>query len=201
MPPLCSSSANQSTSGHYYQIKAPDTDIGYASLDIYHALVSRGQTEFNGIDWSKTVTFGWRAIRKVGSGVDNASEMKMYVGKSYNTTGVTNRLDPSAGDKAVGIKQVGNGALMLWASNGSSVFNTTTSFTPTNLVSYDVVIEVAGGTAKLFVNDILVATLANAPTSYGGTQCMALWATCENTAVLTGSNHSMIFTDYFLTQI
>jgi hypothetical protein len=198
------SGGSSAMSGHYYQIKAPDTDIGYASLCIYTPLLNRGANQYNGVDWSKKFIFGFRALRKVGTGADANSEFKVFLGKSYNVTGGTNRLEPTASDKAVGIKQVGAGPLQLMYSNGTTVTTITTSFTPVNQQAYDVIIECWPNSVYLYINDVLIAQGSGSPASGNGTgetQLMSLWATCENNAVLTGSNHSAIFADYFISPI
>lgn len=197
-------SGNQSMSGHYYQVKAPDTEIGYAALDIYTPLLNRGATNYNGIDWAKGVVFGFRVLRKVGTSADSNSQFSAILGKSYNSSGATNRGALTAGDKGCGIIQNGNGALILQAATGGSVFNVTSSFTPVYQQAYDVVIKAFGGVAYLYVNDVLVATNNNCASAGSGTgesQLMALWITCENSAILTGNNHSAVVTDYFLSYL
>jgi hypothetical protein len=192
------------TAGYSLAVRAPTTEIGYASVVVSPPpLTNRGAMQYNGIDWSKSVTFGFRAVRRT-TAVDANSEFKIFLGKSYNVTGGGNRLEPVATDRAVGFKQVGTGAFQFMCSNGFEVSTTSTSFTPVRDQAYDVIFEVSGGTARMFINDVLVGTNTTAPfngVSTGETQLMALWITAENTAVITASPHSSLVNNYFLSCI
>lgn len=199
-----SSTTGGGSAGYNLAVRAPTTEIGYACLVVYPpALTNRGAREWNGIDWTKKVTFGFRALRRT-NGVDANSLFQVFLGKSYDSSFGANRVEPIVTDRVVGFKQIGTGALQFMCSNGSAVSTTSTSFTPTSLQAYDVLIEVAGGTARLFINDVLVATNTTAPFNgigTGETQLMALWITAENTAVITASPHSSMLCNYFLSCI
>lgn len=174
--------------------------IGYAFIEYYHMLQTRGGDVSQGIDWTKTVTFGFRACRKVGVLADANSEMRAFLGKSYATS-LASSAEPVAGDKCVGYKQVGAGALQIMCANGTAVSTTTTSFVPTKDIAYDVIFEVSGGVANMYVNDVLIGTNTTAPNVATGVQTMALYVTCENKSAIVSPNkaHSVTIGDYFLT--
>lgn len=175
-------------------------DIGYAILEVYHMLMTRGQDASGGIDWSKTVTFGFRAVRKVGVSADANSESRVFLGKSYATS-YANSQEPIGAEKCVGFKIVGTSALQFICANGTTVSTVTTNFIPTKDVAFDVIIESSNGTAKLYVNDVLIATNTTAPTTQQGIQSMALWVASENKTAISTPNKawSIVISDYFLT--
>lgn len=174
-------------------------DVGYASLEVYHMLMNRGGAITQGIDWTKTVTFGMRVCRLTGTNADANSEMRIVIGRSYATS-YGNTVEPSVGALAVGFKQVGTGALQFMASNGSAVSTVTTTYSPVKDIAYDVIIEASGGVANMYVNDVLVGTVSTAPTIATGVQNMALYVTCENRSAIVAPSkaHSVAISDYFL---
>ena len=175
-------------------------DVGYAFVEVYHMLMTRGGAVTQGIDWTKTVTFGVRAIRLVGSAVQSDSEFRLFLGRSYSTS-YGNTAEPSVGNNMVGFKQVGAGALQFMCSNGTAVSTITTTYTPIKDIAYDVIFECSGGVAKMYVNDVLVGTNTTAPTTASGVQAMALWVGCENKTAIVSPNkaHDAYISDYFLT--
>jgi hypothetical protein len=185
--------------------------IGLGTVVVSTPLLNRGADNYNGVNWTKAVTFGFRALRKVGSLADPNSEFRAFLGASYNISGISagvpaNSGEPVAGNHQVGYKQVGTGALIFMCSNGTAVSSVTTTFTPQKDFSYDVIFEVSGGIAKMFVNDVLVGTNTTAPSinlNIAENQLMALWLTAENKAPILAPNkeHYAMVCDYFLTSL
>jgi hypothetical protein len=124
---------------------APTTATGYAIANAILANNSRG-TIFNcGFDFSKRVGWGARVARNVAS-PDTNSVWRLSLGKGANTAG-----DLSV--RGLMVKVSGAGALQLLVHNGTSLTTVTSSYTPANGVSYDLVVVSDGsGNATLYVN-------------------------------------------------
>jgi len=214
------STSGNTGKGDYYFVKAPyDTAVfnagvagttlmpyGYGILDVYSVGLNRGGVTFGGINWTKGVTFGFRAIRTVGNFADANSEFRAFIGNSYNgsnsnatTTG--NGVEPTASTHQVGYKQTGTGALVFMASNGTAVTSVTTTFTPIKDEFYDVIFEVSNGVAQMFVNDVLLGTITTAPNIVTNVQAMALWLVAENKVPVlmpsTSKEHTATICDVF----
>jgi hypothetical protein len=170
---------------------APTTVVGYACTTAIIANPNRGTSFTSGIDFSKRVIAGLRVARNVAS-PDTASVWRFSIGKVSSSTNV--------GDLTVRglmIKVAGNGALQFLVHNGTSLTTVTSSYTPSNNVSYDVLMVSDGsGNATLYVNGSSVATTTGAPILTGsGSQ---INFECENTAIITASPQNICISDYFV---
>jgi hypothetical protein len=184
-----------------YVVGAAGGAVGYACIQYYHTLQTRGQVYISGIDWTKKVTFGMRVVRNVGSTLSADSEFRVNLG-NYYATGINSTANPVVGVNCVGFKQSGaTGALVFMASNLTSVSSVTTTFVPAKDVAYDVIIESVGGVANMYVNDNLIGTLTTAPTTQSTGGSMSLWATVENKLAIVTPEKPQDVTvgDYFLT--
>jgi hypothetical protein len=171
---------------------APTSATGSAIIYIFNYASARGQQNASGADFTKRTTIGGRFIKTVTT-ADTNSVFRFLLGKSIPS--------PSAGDLAVrgiGFRQVSNGALELQVHNGTSLFNVTSTFTPTANQAYDVVIVADAGTATMFVNGSSVATSANAPTALLGTNTGILEIETQNTSTLSGSAMTYAGSDMFV---
>jgi len=169
---------------------APTTATGYAIASAVIANNSRGSTYNSGFDFSKRVQFGVRVARNVAS-PDSNSVWRFSIGK--NST--TDASDLSA--RGLMIKVAGSGALQLLVHNGTTLTTTTSSFTPANGQSYDVIVTSDGaGNCALFVNGSSVATSTGGPTTSGSTNANFLMFEVQNTATITGSPQNICVSDY-----
>jgi hypothetical protein len=172
------------------QVSAPTTAIGTAIR--YGNLLnsSRGKTYTSEIDFTKRVVIGGR-FQKQNNTSDSNSIFRFYFGKT-NTPG-----DMTSGDRAIGFKVAGSGALQLTVANASALTTTTSSFTPVQNQCYDVVIVSDGsGNATLFVNGSSVATSTGAPTtSVAGNGFFGIEA--QNIAIIATPTHYYMVTDLF----
>ena len=184
--------ASTTVSGQVKIVFGPTSATGSAIAYIFNYNSSRGQQFASGADFTKRTTIGGRFI-KTTTTADASTVFRFLLGKSVPS--------PSAGDLAVrgiGFRQVANGALELQVHNGTTLYNITSSFTPTANQSYDVVIVADAGTATMFVNGSSVATSANAPTALLGTNYGILEVETQNTATLTGSALNYSASDMFV---
>jgi hypothetical protein len=180
----------QNANGRYVQ--APTSATGYAIASAILTNNSRGTTFQSGYDFSKRIVFGARFCRNVVT-PDTASVFRYSVGKSSST----DASDLSA--RGLMIKVAGSGAMQLLVHNGTSLTTVTSSFTPSNLQAYDVVVVSDGsGNATLYVNGSSVATTTGAPTSAGATNAGQLTLEVQNTSALTNSAHQICGSDFFV---
>lgn len=101
-----------------------------------------------------------------------------------------------SGEKAIGFKVAGSGAIQLTVANGSTLTTTSSSFTPVLNQCYDVVITSDGsGNATLFVNGSSVATSTGAPTTSSGNNYIGIEA--QNLATISTPVAYYIVTDIF----
>jgi hypothetical protein len=173
-------------------VSAPTSLTGYAQAIILNNNASRGQQYTSGADFTKRTTIGGRFVKTVTT-VDANSIFRFLLGKITPST--------PAGDlsvRGIGFRQVANGALELQVHNGTSLFNVTSSFTPTVNQTYDVVIVADSGTATMFVNGSSVATSANAPTALLGANTGVLEIEAQNTSTLSGSAMQYVASDMFV---
>jgi hypothetical protein len=173
-------------------VSAPTSATGYAQALILNNNSSRGQQYTSGADFTKRTTIGGRFV-KTTTTADANSVFRFLLGKFIPSTSIG---DLSA--RGIGFRQVANGALELQVHNGTSLFNVTSSFTPTANQSYDVVITADAGTATMFVNGSSVATSANAPTALLGSNTGTLDIEVQNTSTLSGSAMSYVGSDMFV---
>lgn len=106
------------------------------------------------------------------------------------------------GVKGFGFRVVGTGQLELQVHDGTTLTNVSSSFTPTNQIAFDAVIEnVGNGTVNLYINDSLVATSANGGTGdYTSTTIPTIWTEIELTGAI-GSNVAMMTNNIFLSTV
>jgi len=183
--------ATTTANGQSKNVFAPTSATGSAMIYIFNYASSRGQQSASGADFTKRTTIGGRFI-KTTTTADANSVFRFLLGKGIPS--------PAAGDLAVrgiGFRQVANGALELQVHNGTSLFNVTSTFTPTANQSYDVVIVADAGTATMFVNGSSVATSSNAPTALLGTNVGILEVETQNTSTLSGSAMNYNCSDMF----
>jgi hypothetical protein len=103
----------------------------------------------------------------------------------------------AVGDLAVpgiGLRVVGTGAVELQVHDGSNLTNVTSSFTPTTLIPFDVLIEnVGNGTVNLYINESLVATSsAGGSAAYTISTIPTIWAESELTGSIAAEVQFMI---------
>jgi hypothetical protein len=173
-------------------VLAPTSATGYAIAYVFNNNAGRGIAQAIGADFSKRTTIGGRFVKLVTT-VDANSVFRFLLGKAIPS--------PVGGDLAsrgIGFRQVSNGALELQVHNGTTLYNVTSTFTPTANQCYDVVIVADGGTATMYVNGSSVATSANAPTTVLGTNAGILNAESQNTSTLSGSAMYYTFSDTFV---
>lgn len=180
--------------GFIKSILAPTSAIGHAISNTAPQHAQRGQIYNCGIDFTKYIEFGGRFCRLTSTTIDANSIFRCNLGRTVPIT--------TAGDltnAGVGIRVVGNtGVLELQVHNGTTLFNTPSSFTPVYNVAFDVMIVVNAGVATLFVNGTSVATSSNAPTTQLQANAATILVECQNTAVLTNSPYQMNCSDQFL---
>jgi hypothetical protein len=172
---------------------APTSVAGYAQNlgAIYNN--ARGVVYNAGIDWSKRVIFGGRFSRNVTT-PDTASSFRFGLGRFSGQA----PSDITSTDKQVGIKVSGSGAIVLYVANGSALSTVTSSFTPSNASTYDVVIVSDGsGNVTLFVNGSSVATSTSGPTSSQGTNYNTITFEVQNSTTLTNGAMVVFLTDAF----
>jgi len=170
----------------------PTSATGYAIATAVIANNSRGAIFNSGFDFSKRVSFGVRVARNVAS-PDTNSVFRYSIGKSSST----DASDLSA--RGLMIKVAGTGALQLLVHNGTTLTTTTSSYTPTNGVGYDVLVVSDGsGNVTLYVNGSSVATSTGGPTSAGSTNANVLMFEIQNTATLSASPQNICISDYFV---
>jgi len=170
----------------------PTSATGYAISSAVIANNSRGTIFNSGYDFSKRVSFGLRVARNVAS-PDTNSVFRYSIGKSSGT----DASDLSA--RGLMIKVAGTGALQLLVHNGTTLTTTTSSYTPSNGVSYDVsVVSDGSGNVTLYVNGSSVATSTGGPTSAGATNANYLIFEIQNTAILSASAMNIAISDYYV---
>jgi len=170
----------------------PTSATGYAIASAVIANNSRGTIFNSGFDFSKRVQFGLRVARNVAS-PDTNSVFRYSIGKSSGT----DASDLSA--RGLMIKVAGTGALQLLVHNGTTLTTTTSSYTPSNGVSYDVsVVSDGSGNVTLYVNGSSVATSTGGPTSAGATNANYLMFEIQNTATLSASAMNIAISDYYV---
>jgi hypothetical protein len=173
-------------------VLAPTSATGYAIAYVFNNNAGRGIAQAIGADFSKRTTIGGRFVKLVTT-VDANSVFRFLLGKAIPS--------PVGGDlavKGIGFRQVANGALELQVHNGTTLYNVTSTFTPTANQCYDVVIVADGGTVTMYVNGSSVATSANAPTTVLTINVGILNAECQNTSTLSGSAMNYTFSDTFV---
>jgi hypothetical protein len=173
-------------------VSAPTSATGYAQAIILNNNASRGQQYTSGADFTKRTTIGGRFVKAVTT-ADANSVFRFLLGKITPST--------PAGDlsvRGIGFRQVANGALELQVHNGTTLYNVTSTFTPTANQCYDVVIVADGGTATMYVNGSSVATSANAPTALLGANTGVLEIEAQNTSTLSGSAMLYVGSDMFV---
>ena len=184
-------SANAQNSNARLNI-APTTATGYAIASAIIANNSRGTTYNAGFDFSKRIAIGLRVARNVAS-PDSASVWRFSIGKNS----ATDASDISA--RGLQVKVAGSGALQLLVHNGTTLTTTTSSYTPANGVSYDIVVTSDGaGACVLYVNGTSVATSSGGPTTAGATTAGFMMFEVQNTSVITGSPQNICISDYFV---
>jgi len=184
--------ASTTVNGQVKNVFGPTAAIGSAMAYIINYNAGRGLNGSIGADFTKRTTIGGRFIKTVTT-ADANSVFRFLLGKNF--------VSPSAGDLAqrgIGFRQVANGALELQVHNGTSLFNVTSSFTPTTNQSYDVVIVADAGTATMYVNGSSVATSANAPTATLTSTIGILDIEAQNTSSLSGSAMTYSASDIFV---
>jgi hypothetical protein len=184
--------ASTTVSGQLKNVYGPTSAVGSAMAYIINYNAGRGIASAIGADFTKRTIIGGRFIKTVTT-ADANSVFRFLLGKNFTS--------PSAGDLAqrgIGFRQVANGALELQVHNGTTLYNVTSSFTPTANQSYDVVIIADGGTATMYVNGSSVATSANAPTATLGSTVGILDIEAQNTSVLSGSAMTYSSSDIFV---
>jgi hypothetical protein len=174
-------------------VSAPTSATGYAQALILNNNSSRGQQYTSGADFTKRTTIGGRFV-KTTTTADANSVFRFLLGKITPSTPVG---DLSV--RGIGFRQVANGALELQVHNGTTLYNVTSSFTPTANQAYDVVIVSDGaGNATMYVNGSSVATSANAPTALLGANTGVLDIEAQNTSTLSGSAMNYVGSDMFV---
>jgi hypothetical protein len=151
------------------------------------SLVNSG-TSYTNIDFSKRNKIYGR-LCFIG-GISSVLNCYWGVGRPYN---------PSPGlpvgnltARGFGIRIIGTGAVELQVHNGTSLANVTSSFTPTNAVTFDCLIDSLGnGTVNLYINDALVATTNAGPNATQG-GWPVFYQEILSTASGAGSNLSVI---------
>jgi hypothetical protein len=184
--------ASTTSNGQVKNVFSATAAIGSAMAYIFNYNTGRGIASAIGADFTKRTTIGGRFIKTVTT-ADANSVFRFLLGKGVSS--------PPAGDLAsrgIGFRQVANGALELQVHNGTSLFNVTSSFTPTANQAYDVVIVADSGTATMYVNGSSVATSANAPTATLGSTVGILDIEAQNTSVLSGSAMTYSASDMFV---
>jgi hypothetical protein len=174
-------------------VTAPTSATGYAQNLGSIVNNTRGGAYTAGIDWSKRVIFGARFSRNTTT-PDTNSAFRFSLGRFSSQA----PSDISASDKMVGIKVSSSGAIVLYAANGSALSTVTSTFTPSNSVSYDVVIVSDGsGNVTLYVNGSSVATSTGGPTSAQGASYNTITFEAQNSATLTNGAMVVIGSDFF----
>jgi hypothetical protein len=171
------------------QIASPTTAIGYGAR--YGQLInsSRGKSYTGDLDFSKRVVIGGR-FQKQTATTDSNAVFRFYCGKT-NTVG-----DMTSGDKGIGFRAAGSGALQLTVANGSALTTTTSSFTPVLNQCYDVVITSDGsGNSTLYVNGSSVATSTGASTTSSGNNYFGIET--QNLAIISTPVSYYTVTDMF----
>jgi hypothetical protein len=179
------------TQGFIKNVFAPTSVVGYGLGYILNNNSGRGIASSIGADFSKRTTVGGRFI-KTTTTADANSVFRFTFGK-VSAVG--------AGDLAsrgIGFRQVANAALELHVHNGTTLYNVSSTFTPTANQSFDVVIVSDGGTATMYVNGSSVATSANAPTAVLGSTAGTMQVEAQNTSALSGSAMSYSCSDLFV---
>jgi len=179
------------TQGNIKNIFAPTSVVGYGLGYILNYNSGRGIASSIGADFSKRTTIGGRFI-KTTTTADANSVFRFTFGK---VSGV------GAGDLAsrgIGFRHVANGAIELQVHNGTTLYNVSSSFTPTANQSFDVVIVAESGTATLYVNGSSVATSANAPTVVLTSTVGTMQIEAQNTSALSGSAMTYSCSDFFV---
>lgn len=121
-----------------------------------NSLFSRGLNQ-GSINWTKPVAFSIRCMLDVMS---SGTVFRVTVGK------ITGAGTGDLATQGIGVTQTGTGALVLQSHNGTTLTNTTSSFTPSAGVTYDLEVYSDGaGNAYLYINDAQVATNSGAPTT------------------------------------
>jgi hypothetical protein len=185
------SASAQSMNGRV--VIAPTSATGYGQNLGTIVNNSRGGAYTAGIDWSKRVIFGGRFSRNVTT-PDTASVFRFGLGRFSGQA----PSDIVSTDKQVGIKVSGSGAIVLYVANGSALTTTTSSFTPSNLSAYDVVIVSDGsGNVTLYVNGSSVATSTGGPTSSQGANYNVITFEAQNSTTLTNGAMVVIGSDFF----
>jgi hypothetical protein len=168
------------------QVQAPTTAIGYASR--YGAIANSSRGLGSVIDFTKRVIAGGR-FQKNSNTTDSNSIFRFYLGKS-NTVN-----DMSSGDRGIGFRVAGSGALQLTVANGTTLTTTSSSFTPTLNQAYDVVIVADAGTATMYVNGSSVATSTGASTASSSNNYIGVES--QNSAIIATPASFYIVTDIF----
>jgi len=110
----------------------------------------------NTVSFAKPYIFSFRLNANTLAG----NTIRFKTGQSSTNTGGDPTVD------GFGIRIVGTGAVELQCfKTGPGLTNITSSFTPTSGISFDVIISSNNGTVLLYINDTLVATNTDGPTS------------------------------------
>jgi hypothetical protein len=118
-------------------------------------------TTWSGCDFSKRIKLYGRIA------VQNVANQNYYYafGRAFATISTIG----SPATKGFGIRMQGTGAVELQVHNGTTLTNVTSSFTPTNLITFDCLIDSIGdGNVNLYINGSLVATSSGGATGTGG---------------------------------
>jgi len=108
------------------------------------------------VSFAKPYIFSFRLNATTVAG----NTIRLKTGQSSTNTGG----DPTS--DGFGIRIVGTGAVELQCfKTGPGLTSITSSFTPTSGISFDVIISSNNGTVLLYINDTLVATNTDGPTS------------------------------------
>ena len=172
--------ASSTTAGSYGQwtLDTNASSIGYAGY-------TRGDN-LNVHNWSKKIWMTGRCLYGVWSTSAGIGDANTFARVNLGGKNGFGSGDISATLKGIGWKFAGGGTspLVLTVSNGSTLTNVTSSFTPVAKQAFDWTIYSDGaGNVTLYVNDSQVATTALGPT---GTQSYGLYIEgCDATATAT----------------
>jgi len=191
--------ASSGTYGIARSMTSPTTAVGYAIATVSSAQWRRGAKFSDGLDFSKRVVFGGRLSRTNTTTIDANTVFRFSIGK--NIPAVAQIGDLTATAKGMMIKTQGNaGVIQFLVANGTTLDTINTTFVPVNNQCYDVtMISDGAGTATLYINDTLVATSTNAPTTVQTELYGCPFFELSNLAITTNAT-TYILSEMFLNQ-
>jgi hypothetical protein len=173
-------------------LTAPTTAIGNASYYNNISNSGRGNSVLNGFDWSKRFTFGFRLCRNVASPDSNSVFRAKFGAVNANIGDISGR--------GMEVKIAGSGAIQLLVHNGTTLTTTTSSYSLTNAVAFDVTgVSDGSGNATLYVNGSSVATSTGAATTSVNFGCYTQFEV-ENTSTIASGAMIMNVSDIFIQQ-